>query len=89
MLARLGRLQGMKACEGSQDSQFLVDDGVVLHSARPQGIEAVVDTEVVVAQIGIVAYHRQFVTFGQLGLLLAQQRGRQLLRPEVIAVGRQ
>ena len=71
-------LQGMESCEGLHGCNLLVDDGVVLHRAGAEGIEAVVDTEVVVAEVCVVTHDRQFIALRQTGSLLTTQRLGQL-----------
>ena len=77
-LARLGRLQGVQACEGFHGGNLLVDDGVVLHRAGAEGVEAVVHAEVVVAEVRVVAYDSQLIALRQTGCFLATQRLGQL-----------
>ena len=77
MLTRLCRLQGVQSGKGLHRSNLFVDDGVILHGTRAQRIETVVDTEIVVAEIGIVAHHRHLVTLRKLSLLLTAACGRE------------
>ena len=66
-------LQRMQASEGLQSSNLLVDDGIVLHRTRSEGIEAVVHAEVVVTEVRVVANDSQLVTLWQAGSFLSVQ----------------
>ena len=77
VLTGVGMLQGMQTYEGLHGCNLLVDDGIVFHRARAEGIETIVHTEVVVAKIGVVANYGEFVALRQLGLLLSAERCRQ------------
>ena len=83
-LSRLDGLQRVEVVEARQGGHFLVDDGVVLHRAGAQGIEAVEHTEVVLAMVGVVAHDGHLVALGQLGVLLAAQPGGQLVMGEAV-----
>ena len=83
-LSRLDGLQRVEVVEARQGGHLLVDDGVVLHRAGAQGIEAVEHTEVVLAMVGIVAHDGHLVALGQLGVLLAAQPGGQLVMGEAV-----
>ena len=72
-LASLGRLQRMQVGKRLQGGNLLVDDGIVFHRARPERIETVVHTEVVVAEVGVMAHHRELVALGQGCIVLPSQ----------------
>ena len=58
-------LQGMQTGEVGMSRHVFVDLGIVLHRTRTQGIETGVDTKVVVAHVGVVTHHGEFVNLGQ------------------------
>ena len=63
-LDRLGVLQGMQALEGGHGSDLLVDLGIVLHRATAQGIEAGIDAEIHLGEVGVVAHHIHLADLG-------------------------
>ena len=77
-LTRCGALLRMQCGKLFEGPHLLVQGRIVFHSARSQGIEAVVNAEVVVAQIGVVAHYCQFVALGQPSFLAASESLRQL-----------
>jgi hypothetical protein len=85
----MGRLQRMKILENWQGSHLLVNLRIILHGARAQGIEPIIDTEIVLRKIGIVAHHRHLVAFRKLGFLLAAELCRQFAQLVSIHVTRQ
>ena len=70
-LACLCRLKRMERHILAHSGYFLVDDGVVLHRARAERIEPVVHSEVVAAEVGVVANNGQFVALRHLRIFLA------------------
>ena len=78
-LNRMVGLQGMKVLELRQGSHLLVDFGVILHRTGPQGIEARIDTEVIIREIRIVTHHCQLVAFGEISLRLTTKEWWQLV----------
>jgi len=66
----------MKICNSRTAHHGFVDFRVVFHRARPQGIEACVNTEVVVARIGLMPNYGRFVDFRQFRRIAAQQYRR-------------
>ena len=66
-------LQWVQVGEFGQVAHLLVDLGIVLHGARPQRVEASVDTKVVVAHVGVVAHHSHLVNLGEAWSLLAHE----------------
>ena len=83
-LYSLSRLLGVQILELGQGSHLLVDLRIVLHRTRTQGIETRIDTKVIVRQVRIVSYHRQFVALGQLCVFSTLHRCRNLVVTKVI-----
>ena len=77
-------LQRVQVLELWQGSYLLIELGVVLHRTRPQRIEARIDAEVTVREVGIMAHHRQFVALRQLCILGTAHRGRYLVTAETV-----
>ena len=73
-------LQRVQAGELWKSRHFIVDFRIILHGARAQGIESGVHAEIIVAHIGVVTHHREFVHFRQRRRFLAQQVCRQRRR---------
>jgi hypothetical protein len=61
-------LEGMAEGKPWQARDGFVHTGVIFHRAGAQGIKAVVNSIVPVAQVGEVAYHFQLAYFGEFGL---------------------
>ena len=78
------RLQGVQILELRQSGHLLVDFGVVLHRTGAQGIEARIDTKVVVREVCVVTHHRQLVALRQLRLLSTPHRSGDLVVAEVV-----
>ena len=66
-------LQGVQVLELGQRGHLLVDLRIVLHRTGAEGIEARIDTEVIVGEVRIVAHHRQLVALRQCCLFLAAE----------------
>ena len=63
-------LQWVQTGKFRLSAHLLVDFGIILHGARAQWIETSVDTEVVVAHIGVVANHSHLINLGKAWSLL-------------------
>ena len=81
---RMVGLQGVQVLELRQGRHLLVDFRIVLHGTRAEGVEASIDTKVVIREVRVVTHHRQFVGLGQLGILLPADALRYLVIAEVI-----
>ena len=75
----VGRLFWMQVLELRQRCHLLIDFGIVLHRTRAQRIESRINAKVVVRQIGIMAHHRQLITFRQTSILRTLHRDRNLV----------
>ena len=74
------RLQRMELRECWHSGYLFVDDRIILHRATAQRIESAVHTEVIIAQIGIVAHNCQLVTLRQFGISLTAQHAWYIFR---------
>ena len=88
-LHRAVGLQRMHVAESRHSRNFLVDFRVVFHRAAAQRVEARVDTEIHIRQVGVVAHHVEFAHLRQFSLRVASQRRRQSLRVGAPCVFRQ
>ena len=68
-LAGIGRLCRVQTSEGWHTRNLFVDNGIILHCAATQGIEAVVYAEVVATVVGVMSHNGYFVAFGQLRIV--------------------
>ena len=57
----MGGLRRMEVLELRQGCHLLVDLRIVLHRTGAEGIEACIDTEVIIREVRVVAHHREFV----------------------------
>ena len=80
----VGGLQGMEVGKSRHGGYFLIDFGIILHGAAAKRIEAVVNTEVVAAVVGVVPYYRKLINLGQLGVLLSEQLLWQLAMSKLV-----
>ena len=82
---RMLRLQGVQVLELWQGSHLLVDLRIVLHRTGAEGIEARINTEVIIREVRVVAHHRQFVALWQRGILGTAQLLWNLVIAKVIS----
>ena len=80
----VGRLQRVEIGEAWHISHFFVDLWVVLHGAAAKWVEAIVDTKVVAAMIGVVANYCELVDFGQFCLVGTTERCRNIIMLETV-----
>ena len=64
-LHRLGILQGMQALEGGQSRELFVDLGIVFHRAAAERVEARIDAEIHLGQVGVVTHDVHLADFRQ------------------------
>jgi hypothetical protein len=83
-LHRLNGLFGMQVLELRQSGHLFVDLGVVLHGTGAQGIEARIDTKVIVGEVGIMAYHSEFIALRELSFFCTLHRSRYLIIAKII-----
>ena len=77
-------LQRVEVGEVGHVGNLLVDGRVVLHRTRAKGVEAIEHAEVVATVVGVVAYDRHLVAFGEDGICGALFIFRQRVMGELV-----